>query len=329
MTANLLAELLVPAATDMAAVNTIIEQRLHSTVPTIDQLSGYIIHSGGKRLRPVMAVLAARACGYAGEQHCLLAAIVEFIHTATLLHDDVVDESDLRRGRATANSRFGNGLSVLVGDFLYSRSFQMMVDLGSKDVMDVLATATNQISEGEVLQYLNRRNINATPEQCLAIARSKTATLFEAAARCGALLAGQGVAVQDALGDYGLHFGLAYQLVDDSVQLVATEWKHQLFGSGEPTTNSIDEPGRYEWSSSNPKIAAGQNWNDENLLICPRIGSTTAWMRHGVVSACRRSPADARWAHLALRDRPARATCRAARQRRSTAAHRAPSPRHR
>lgn len=215
MTANLLAELLAPAAADMATVNALVEQRLHSTVPTIDQLSGYIIHSGGKRLRPVMAVLSARACGYAGEQHCLLAAIVEFIHTATLLHDDVVDESDLRRGRATANSRFGNGLSVLVGDFLYSRSFQMMVELGSREVMDVLAKATNQISEGEVLQYLNRRNVDATPEQCLAIARSKTATLFEAAARCGALLAGQDRAGQNALGDYGLHFGLAYQLVDD------------------------------------------------------------------------------------------------------------------
>ncbi len=199
----------------MAAVNSLIEQRLHSTVPAIDQLSGYIIHSGGKRLRPVMAVLAARACGYQGEQHRLLAAIVEFIHTATLLHDDVVDESDLRRGRQTANSRFGNGLSVLVGDFLYSRSFEMMVELGSSAVMDVLATATNQISEGEVLQYLNRRNVNSTPEQCLAIARSKTATLFAAATRCGALLAGQDVAVQQALDDYGLHFGLAYQLADD------------------------------------------------------------------------------------------------------------------
>ena len=215
MTANSLAELLAPAATDMVAVNTLIEQRLHSSVATIDQLSGYIIHSGGKRLRPVMAVLAARACGYVGDQHWLLAAIVEFIHTATLLHDDVVDESDLRRGRQTANSRFGNGLSVLVGDFLYSRSFEMMVELGSPAVMDVLATATNQISEGEVLQYLNRRNVEATPDQCLAIARSKTATLFEAAARCGALLAGQDAAVQQALGDYGLHFGLAYQLADD------------------------------------------------------------------------------------------------------------------
>ncbi len=215
MTANPLAELLAPAAADMVAVNTLIERRLHSTVATIDQLSGYIIHSGGKRLRPVMAVLAARACGYSGDRHCLLAAIVEFIHTATLLHDDVVDESDLRRGRQTANSRFGNGLSVLVGDFLYSRSFEMMVELGSPAVMDVLATATNQISEGEVLQYLNRRNVDSTPEQCLAIARSKTATLFEAAARCGALLAGQDAAVQQALGDYGLHFGLAYQLADD------------------------------------------------------------------------------------------------------------------
>ncbi|MDD3650684.1 polyprenyl synthetase family protein [Immundisolibacter sp.] len=215
MTANPLAELLAPAAADMAAVNALIEQRLHSTVATIDQLSGYIIHSGGKRLRPVMAVLAARACGYTGEQHCLLAAVVEFIHTATLLHDDVVDESDLRRGRQTANSRYGNGLSVLVGDFLYSRSFQMMVELGSPAIMDVLASATNRISEGEVLQYLNRRNVDATPEQCLAIARSKTATLFEAAARCGALLAGGDAATQQALGEYGVHFGLAYQLVDD------------------------------------------------------------------------------------------------------------------
>jgi octaprenyl-diphosphate synthase len=160
-------------------------------------------------------VLAARACGYAAEQHCLLAAIVEFIQTATLVHDDVVDVADLRRGRQTANSRFGNGLSVLVGDFLYSRSFEMMVELGSPAVMDVLATATNQISEGEVLQYLNRRNVDATPEQCLAIARSKTATLFAAAARCGALLAGQDAATQQALDDYGLQFGLAYQLADD------------------------------------------------------------------------------------------------------------------
>lgn len=215
MTANSLATLLAPAAADMAAVNALIEQRLHSSVPTIDQLSGYIIHSGGKRLRPVMAVLAARACGYEGERHHLLAAVVEFIHTATLLHDDVVDESDLRRGRQTANSRFGNGLSVLVGDFLYSRSFQMMVELGLAEVMDVLAGATNRISEGEVLQFLNRRNIDATPEQCLAIARSKTATLFDAAARCGALLAGQPPQRQQALGDYGLNFGLAYQLVDD------------------------------------------------------------------------------------------------------------------
>ncbi|WP_372723548.1 polyprenyl synthetase family protein [Immundisolibacter sp.] len=215
MTTTSLAHLLAPAAADMASVNSLIEQRLHSAVPTVDQMSGYIIHGGGKRLRPVMAVLAARACGYRGSQHCLLAAIVEFIHTATLLHDDVVDESSLRRGQATANSRFGNGLSVLVGDFLYSRSFQMMVELGSPAVMDVLATATNQISEGEVLQYLNRRNPLATPEQCLAIARSKTATLFEAAARCGALISGQEPTVQDALADYGLHFGLAYQLVDD------------------------------------------------------------------------------------------------------------------
>jgi octaprenyl-diphosphate synthase len=256
MTANSLAELLAPAATDMVAVNTLIEQRLHSSVATIDHLSGYIIHSGGKRLRPVMAVLAARACGYTGDQHCLLAAIVEFIHTATLLHDDVVDESDLRRGRETANSRFGNGLSVLVGDFLYSRSFEMMVELGSPAVMQVLATATNQISEGEVLQYLNRRNVEATPEQCLAIARSKTATLFEAAARCGALLAGQGAAVQQALGDYGLHFGLAYQLADDLLDYrgdVARIGKNlgDDLAEGSPTL-----PLAYALRNANPEQAA-------------------------------------------------------------------------
>ncbi len=256
MTANSLAELLAPAAADMVAVNTLIEQRLHSSVATIDHLSGYIIHSGGKRLRPVMAVLAARACGYTGDQHCLLAAIVEFIHTATLLHDDVVDESDLRRGRETANSRFGNGLSVLVGDFLYSRSFEMMVELGSPAVMQVLATATNQISEGEVLQYLNRRNVEATPEQCLAIARSKTATLFEAAARCGALLAGQDAAVQQALGDYGLHFGLAYQLADDLLDYrgdVARIGKNlgDDLAEGSPTL-----PLAYALQQANPEQAA-------------------------------------------------------------------------
>ncbi len=256
MTANSLAELLAPAAADMVAVNTLIEQRLHSSVATIDHLSGYIIHSGGKRLRPVMAVLAARACGYTGDQHRLLAAIVEFIHTATLLHDDVVDESDLRRGRETANSRFGNGLSVLVGDFLYSRSFEMMVELGSPAVMDVLATATNQISEGEVLQYLNRRNVEATPEQCLAIARSKTATLFEAATRCGALLAGRDVAVQQALGDYGLHFGLAYQLADDLLDYrgdVARIGKNlgDDLAEGSPTL-----PLAYALQQANPEQAA-------------------------------------------------------------------------
>ena len=154
---------------------------MESSVPLIPQIAGHIVAGGGKRIRPILTLAAARLCGYAGKRQLGLAACIEFIHTATLLHDDVVDESDLRRGRQTANSRFGNGLSVLVGDFLYSRSFEMMVELGSPAVMDVLATATNQISEGEVLQYLNRRNVEATPDQCLAIARSKTATLFEAA----------------------------------------------------------------------------------------------------------------------------------------------------
>ncbi|HTT08669.1 MAG TPA: polyprenyl synthetase family protein [Gammaproteobacteria bacterium] len=199
----------------MAAVNQLIEASLYSEVPLIDKLAHHIINSGGKRLRPAIALLAARACGYRGSQHVTLAAIVEFIHTATLLHDDVVDASELRRGRQTANHLWGNSASVLVGDFLYSRAFQMMVGVNDMRVMSVLADATNTIAAGEVMQLANRRNPDTTREQYFAVITAKTAKLFEAAAQLGAVLTGRGMGVEAALAAYGRHVGIAYQLIDD------------------------------------------------------------------------------------------------------------------
>ncbi len=170
----------------MRAVDAVIRQRLSSEVPLIEQIGEYIIGAGGKRLRPVILLLTARAMGYDGNRHHELAAVVEFIHTATLLHDDVVDESELRRGRDTANAVFGNAASVLVGDFLYSRAFQMMVDAGSMRIMEILSNATNVIAEGEVLQLLNMHDPDVTVERYLQVIRYKTAKLFEAAAQLGA-----------------------------------------------------------------------------------------------------------------------------------------------
>ncbi len=210
-----LGEVQVLLAEDMAAVNQIIEASLYSEVPLIDQLARHIINSGGKRLRPAIALLAARACGYQGRQHIALAAIIEFIHTATLLHDDVVDASELRRGRQTANRLWGNSASVLVGDFLYSRAFQMMVGINDMRVMALLADATNTIAAGEVMQLANRRNPDTTREQYFAVITAKTAKLFEVAAQLGAVLAGQGAAVKTSLATYGKHVGIAYQLIDD------------------------------------------------------------------------------------------------------------------
>jgi octaprenyl-diphosphate synthase len=203
-------------AEDMAAVDALIRRRLDSDVVLVRQVAEYIIQSGGKRLRPALVVLAARACGYTGgTAHHELAAVVEFIHTATLLHDDVVDESDLRRGRKTANAAFGNAASVLVGDFLYSRAFQMMVGVGSMPVMAVLAEATNTIAEGEVLQLLNMHNADVTVDAYLEVIRRKTAKLFEAAGRLGALISGMPADVETGLARYGAHLGTAFQLVDD------------------------------------------------------------------------------------------------------------------
>lgn len=199
----------------MAAVDATIRQRLRSEVVLVNQVSEYIISGGGKRLRPALVVLSSKAFGYAGQHHHALAAVVEFIHTATLLHDDVVDESDLRRGRATASALFGNAASVLVGDFLYSRAFQMMVEAGDMRIMQTLADATNTIAEGEVLQLLNCRDASVDAANYLHVIHCKTAKLFEAAMALGAILAGAGEAMERAAATYGMHLGTAFQLVDD------------------------------------------------------------------------------------------------------------------
>lgn len=206
---------------DMQAVDQLIMTQLRSDVALINQLGLYIISAGGKRLRPLLAVLAARALGYEGQHHHTLAAVVEFIHTSTLLHDDVVDESDMRRGRATANAKFGNEASVLVGDFLYSRAFQLMVSMGSMRVMDILADATNVIAEGEVMQLMNCNDPETTEERYFAVIYSKTARLFEAATQLGAVLADKDQATEDALATYGRHLGTAFQLVDDILDYTA------------------------------------------------------------------------------------------------------------
>ena len=203
------------AGADMLAMDALIRRRLASDVALINQVAEYIIGAGGKRLRPMLLLLAAGALGHRGPDAHQLAAVVEFIHTATLLHDDVVDESDLRRGRSTANAVWGNAASVLVGDFLYSRSFQLMVELDHPDVMRILADTTNTIAEGEVLQLLHVRNPNTDEAAYLRVIERKTAVLFAAASRLGALLSGADAATCDALHAYGLHLGFAFQIADD------------------------------------------------------------------------------------------------------------------
>ena len=202
-------------AEDMQATNRLIQERLRSDVLLINQLGLYIVNSGGKRLRPLLVLLAARACGYQGRRHVDLAAIVEFIHTATLLHDDVVDASDLRRGQQTANAVWGNEASVLVGDFLYSRAFEMMVDVSDMRVMEIMARTTNTIAEGEVMQLLNCHDADTTEARYMEVIRSKTAKLFEAAAQLGAVLGGQPEPIERALAEYGMNLGTAFQLIDD------------------------------------------------------------------------------------------------------------------
>lgn len=206
---------------DMHAVNQLIQQQVDSEVALINQLGFYIVNSGGKRLRPLLTVLSARAMGITNNDHHTLAAIVEFIHTATLLHDDVVDESTMRRGRETANAIFGNQASVLVGDFLYTRSFQMMVSLKRMRVMEILSEATNQIAEGEVLQLMNCNDASTTEARYFDVIYGKTARLFEAATQLAAVLTDQDDHIERAMQEYGKHLGTAFQLADDILDYMA------------------------------------------------------------------------------------------------------------
>lgn len=203
----------------MRLVDGVIRKSLHSDVTLVNQVADYIVNSGGKRLRPALVLLSAGLFGNISANHLQLAAIVEFIHTATLLHDDVVDDSSMRRGQQTANAMFGNAASVLVGDFVYSRSFQMMVTIGNMRVMEVLAQATNVIAEGEVLQLLNVHNADISDEAYLQVIRYKTAKLFEAATRLGAIASNASAADEGALAVYGMHLGTAFQLIDDVLDL--------------------------------------------------------------------------------------------------------------
>jgi len=218
-----LSQIRAPVADDVKAVDRLIVDRLQSNVVLINQIGHYIVSSGGKRLRPLLVLLAARACGYQGQRHLDAAAIVEFIHTATLLHDDVVDGSELRRNRTTANSVWGNEASVLVGDFLYARAFEMMVDVGNLRVMEVMARATARIAEGEVLQLLNANDADTDESRYMEVIQRKTATLFEAGTRLGAVITEAPAEVESAMASYGLHLGIAFQLVDDALDYMSDE----------------------------------------------------------------------------------------------------------
>lgn len=209
------------AQADMTAVNDLIYSQLQSDVALINQLGVYIVNAGGKRMRPMLTLLAAKALNYEGTKHVDIAAIIEFIHTATLLHDDVVDESNMRRGRETANALFGNSASVLVGDFLYTRSFQMMTKLNNMDIMDILSDATNIVAEGEVLQLMNCNDPDTTEESYMQVIYCKTAKLFEAATRLAAVVADQDEKTIQAMQDYGKYLGTAFQLVDDIMDYTA------------------------------------------------------------------------------------------------------------
>jgi octaprenyl-diphosphate synthase len=207
---------------DFQSVDDLIRANLNSEVPMVEEIAAYLIEAGGKRLRPLLVLLCAKACGYQGRDHVKLATVIEFLHTAMLLHDDVVDESDLRRGRKTVNAAWGNAPSVLVGDFLHSRAFEMMVDIGNIRVMEILSRATNVIAEGEVQQLSFIRNPATTEVEYMEIISRKTAMLFQAAAHAGAVLAGANEKTERALRDYGLHLGIAFQMVDDQLDYLGT-----------------------------------------------------------------------------------------------------------
>ncbi|MEY6433261.1 polyprenyl synthetase family protein [Thioalkalicoccus limnaeus] len=212
-----------PVVDDLQAVDRLILRRLESDVVLVNQIGHYIVSSGGKRLRPLAVLLGARACGYSEAKHIDMAAVVEFIHTATLLHDDVVDGSNLRRSRDTANAVWGNEASVLVGDFLYSRAFEMMVEVNNMRIMDVMSHATNRIAEGEVMQLLNCHDPDTTEDRYMEVIRRKTATLFEAGTRIGAVLANSPAPTEQAMALYGQSLGIAFQLVDDALDYNASD----------------------------------------------------------------------------------------------------------
>lgn len=242
---------------DMQRVNQVITKNLASDVVLINQLSQHIIYSGGKRLRPVLVLLSAKACGYSGDDDALLAAVVEFIHTATLLHDDVVDDSEMRRGQKTASNIWGNEAAVLVGDYLYSRAFQMMVKAQSMRIMDLLADATNTIAQGEVLQLLNIHDADTTEEKYHEVIYGKTACLFEAATRIGAILGDSDTGLEQSMADFGRHLGTAFQLVDDALDYTAT--------SDELGKNVGDDLA--EGKPTLPLIYAMQHGNDEQKAL--------------------------------------------------------------
>jgi octaprenyl-diphosphate synthase len=204
-------------AADLQAVNRFIVSQLHSNVPLVENIGHYIVGAGGKRMRPVLVLLSARCCGIDNDQHIKLASVIEFIHTATLLHDDVVDMSTMRRGRPTANNQWNNPSSVLVGDFIYSRAFQILVSLANVRIMEIIADTTNKIAEGEVLQLINKHNVDISEANYLNVIRDKTAILFQAAAQCGAILASADRAAEEALRNFGMHVGMAFQLIDDAL----------------------------------------------------------------------------------------------------------------
>jgi octaprenyl-diphosphate synthase len=241
----------------MRATDEVIRKRLHSDVALISQISEYIINSGGKRLRPALVLLSAGAFGYDGRHHHELAAVVEFIHTATLLHDDVVDESSLRRGRATANAMFGNAASVLSGDFLYSRAFQIMAGVNSMRIVTVLSDATNVIAEGEVLQLLNCRDAEIDEARYIRVIHCKTAKLFEAATRLGAILGGASPEDEDAMAKYGMHLGTAFQLIDDVLD---------YSGNHEETGKNVGDD-LAEGKPTLPLIYAMRNGNAEQAAV--------------------------------------------------------------
>jgi octaprenyl-diphosphate synthase len=269
-------------AQDMRDVDRVIAQRLDSGVPLVGQVSRYIIAAGGKRLRPALLLLCCGAMGFAGAQRFNMAAVVEFIHTATLLHDDVVDDSALRRGNATANETFGNPASVLVGDFLYSRAFQMMVEAGDMRIMAVLADATNVIAEGEVLQLMNMHNAELDEASYLQVIRSKTAKLFEASARVGAILSGGSPALEAACADYGQALGTAFQVIDDVLDYA---------GDSEVMGKSLGDDLR-EGKATLPLIAAMQRGTpEERALIKGAVEAGNSDLLHEVIQIVHRTGA--------------------------------------